>query len=101
MKILNRPMFRMGGPIKEGIMNGIQEPKRQGYNVSGMVFPGDADRMLPDASKVFADVEKINYCLQQVLIKVQWFLIHTLIKDEDLKEGMNTTEVIKNDFLPL
>ena len=28
MKILNRPMFRMGGPIKEGIMNGIQEPKR-------------------------------------------------------------------------
>ena len=30
MKPLNRPMFRMGGPIKEGIMSGIQEP-RQGY----------------------------------------------------------------------
>jgi len=28
MKILNRPMFRYGGPIKEGIMDGIQEPKR-------------------------------------------------------------------------
>ena len=28
MKTLNRPMFRMGGPIKEGIMNGIEEPRR-------------------------------------------------------------------------
>ena len=60
MKILNRPMFRMGGPIKEGIMNGIQEPRRQGYNVSGMVFPGDVNRMMPNAAKVFANVEK-NY----------------------------------------
>jgi hypothetical protein len=25
MKPLNRPMFRMGGPIKEGIMDGIEE----------------------------------------------------------------------------
>ena len=30
MKILNRPMFRYGGPIKEGIMDGIREPKRNG-----------------------------------------------------------------------
>ena len=30
MKPLNRPMFRMGGPIKEGIMDGIEEP-RQGF----------------------------------------------------------------------
>ena len=28
MKTLNRPMFRMGGPIKEGIMDGIEEPRR-------------------------------------------------------------------------
>ena len=27
MKPLNRPMFRYGGPIKEGIMDGIREPK--------------------------------------------------------------------------
>jgi hypothetical protein len=46
MKILNRPMFRYGGPIKEGIMDGIQEP-RQGYQQSGMVFPGDVNRMMP------------------------------------------------------
>ena len=66
MKILNRPMFRMGGPIKEGIMNGIQEPKRQGYNVSGMVFPGDVDRMMPtgvntaNSAKAFEDIFKTN-----------------------------------------
>ena len=29
MRTLNRPMFRYGGPIKEGVMNGIREPKQQ------------------------------------------------------------------------
>ena len=37
MKPLNSPMFRYGGPIKEGIMSGIKEP-RQGYNVAGRVL---------------------------------------------------------------
>ena len=36
MKPLNRPMFRMGGPIKEGIMDGIEEP-RQGFQNAGFV----------------------------------------------------------------
>ena len=30
MRTLNRPMFRYGGPIKEGIMSGIREPKKNG-----------------------------------------------------------------------
>ena len=30
MRTLNRPMFRMGGPIKQGIMHGIREPRRGG-----------------------------------------------------------------------
>tara|TARA_R100001198_G_C5229267_1_gene208962 strand:+ start:643 stop:1995 length:1353 start_codon:yes stop_codon:yes gene_type:complete len=30
MKTLNRPMFKYGGPIKEGVMNGIREPKKNG-----------------------------------------------------------------------
>jgi hypothetical protein len=30
MRTLNRPMFRYGGPIKEGVMSGIREPKRKG-----------------------------------------------------------------------
>ena len=29
MKTLNRPMFRYGGPIKEGVMHGIREPKKK------------------------------------------------------------------------
>ena len=30
MRTLNRPMFRMGGPIKEGVMHGIREPHKHG-----------------------------------------------------------------------
>lgn len=30
MRTLNRPMFRYGGPIKEGVMSGIREPKKDG-----------------------------------------------------------------------
>ena len=35
MKTLNRPMFRYGGPIKEGVMNGIREPKQNGGTIAG------------------------------------------------------------------
>ena len=45
MKPLNRPMFRYGGPIKEGIMSGIKE-SRQGYaNGPGLVIPNDPNKM--------------------------------------------------------
>jgi len=45
MKVLNRPMFRYGGPIKEGIMSGIKEP-RQGYaNGPGFVIQNDPNNM--------------------------------------------------------
>jgi len=33
MRTLNRPMFRYGGPIKEGVMSGIREPHRNGQRV--------------------------------------------------------------------
>jgi len=36
---LNRPMFKMGGPVKEGIMDGIKEP-RQNYVVGGVALQG-------------------------------------------------------------
>jgi len=36
MRTLNRPMFNMGGPIKEGVMHGIREPYRGGQ----LVRPG-------------------------------------------------------------
>ena len=68
MKVLNRPMFRYGGPIKEGIMSGIKEP-RQGYRLgkgvdrtvggAQMIFPAEITSMMPsNASKVFADISE-------------------------------------------
>jgi hypothetical protein len=46
MKVLNRPMFRYGGPIKEGIMSGIQEPRRQRYaEPPGFVIQNDPIKM--------------------------------------------------------
>ena len=36
MRPLNRPMFKMGGPVKEGIMDGIREPKANGGTVGGL-----------------------------------------------------------------
>ena len=51
MKVLNRPMFRYGGPIKEGIMSGIQEPRRQGYATPpGLVIPNDPNKLIIDRS---------------------------------------------------
>ena len=40
MRTLNRPMFRYGGPIKEGVMNGIREPKKNG----GSMGPNEGPR---------------------------------------------------------
>ena len=31
MRTLSRPMFNMGGPIKQGIMHGIREPHQAGW----------------------------------------------------------------------
>ena len=44
MRPLNRPMFRYGGPIKEGVMSGIREPKKTGGAalVGNPLFPKDA-----------------------------------------------------------
>jgi len=41
MKTLNRPMFRYGGPIKEGVMNGIREPKKDGGSMTQRVQPSN------------------------------------------------------------
>ena len=41
MRPLNRPMFKMGGPVKEGIMDGIREPKANGGNIGGGTIVGE------------------------------------------------------------
>jgi len=48
MRTLSRPMFNMGGPIKQGIMQGIREPHQLGQI---------AGRIAPFASKVFGRVK--------------------------------------------
>jgi len=45
MRTLNRPMFRYGGPIKEGVMSGIREPKKDG----GMLLVGQHPDRFKDA----------------------------------------------------
>ena len=47
MRTLNRPMFRMGGPIKEGVMHGIREPKNMGGR---MLLVGQHPKELRDKS---------------------------------------------------
>ena len=44
MRPLNRPMFRYGGPIKEGVMSGIREPKKDG----GMLLVGQHPNRFKD-----------------------------------------------------
>ena len=39
MRTLSRPMFNMGGPIKQGIMHGIREPHKDGNIVGGHQSP--------------------------------------------------------------
>ena len=51
MKVLNRPMFRIGGPIKEGIMHGIKEP-RQRYQDAGQVFKNVENLLCCEANNV-------------------------------------------------
>ena len=47
MRTLNRPMFKMGGPIKEGVMHGIREPYRGGQIV------GLGSKIFKNISKLF------------------------------------------------
>ena len=35
MRILNRPMFRYGGPIKEGVMSGMRSNHANGGTIAG------------------------------------------------------------------
>ena len=47
MRTLSRPMFKMGGPIKEGVMHGIREPYRGGQIV------GLGSKIFKNISKLF------------------------------------------------
>ena len=109
MKVLNRPMFRMGGPIKEGIMDGIKEPVRQGYaNGPGFVIQNDPNKMTVNKllenqqnaaaafSNIFANQKpiapmKVNTTAPQK----NTFSANIFAPDEDpLSSDFDTTEII-------
>ena len=55
MRTLSRPMFNMGGPIKEGVMHGIREPYKGGTQaalVGNPVYPKTGGREHHMAAKV-------------------------------------------------
>ncbi len=67
MRPLNRPMFRYGGPIKEGVMHGIREPKRNGGSMNRQAalvgnpnFPMQNGRALHSEAATRAALEKIK-----------------------------------------
>ena len=47
MRTLTRPMFNMGGPIKQGVMHGIREPKGDGGH---MLLAGQHPKEFQDKS---------------------------------------------------
>ena len=63
MKVLNRPMFRMGGPIKEGIMSGIKEPRQRYAEPPGFVVQSDPNKIIlnRDVSQFFEIIFKFFY----------------------------------------
>jgi hypothetical protein len=66
MKPLNRPMFRYGGPIKEGVMSGIREPRANGGSMSQLVQPSSTG-MRPGykgKSKLLSFIPGFNYVSQ-------------------------------------
>ena len=67
MRTLNRPMFRYGGPIKEGVMHGIREPKRNGGSMNRQAalvgnpnFPMQNGRALHSEAATRSALEKIK-----------------------------------------
>ena len=67
MRTLNRPMFRYGGPIKEGVMHGIREPKKNGGSMNRQAalvgnpnFPMQNGRALHSEAATRSALEKIK-----------------------------------------
>ena len=77
MRTLNRPMFNMGGPIKEGVMHGIREPYRHGRRV------GDKDGGWGDYfKKIFTNATPV---VKQVVGKIAKPIIEATDKIADQK----------------
>ena len=110
MKVLNRPMFRYGGPIKEGIMSGIKEPSR-GYQQAGFVDPIMDPNLMAirkqqnlDASKAFQNIFTPKGITSAEVLSgkkkppgIFGFSFEEPIKPADLVLGEKTKEIIKEN----
>jgi len=110
MKVLNRPMFRMGGPIKEGIMDGIKEPRR-GFQQAGFVDPIMDPNLMAirkqqnlDASKAFQNIFTPKGITSAEVLSgkkkppgIFGFSFEEPIKPADLVLGEKTKEIIKEN----
>ena len=65
MRTLNRPMFKYGGPIKEGVMSGIREPHRNGQRV-GLYNVGSPGQFKKTGGR--------EHHYVQALAAIPWFL---------------------------
>ena len=70
MRTLNRPMFKYGGPIKEGVMHGIREPKKNGGSMNRQAalvgnpnFPMQDGRALHSEAATRSALEKIKQAI--------------------------------------
>ena len=62
MRTLTRPMFNMGGPIKQGIMHGIREPYKHGQRVmpsSDGSRPGYAGPAVPIGMAIWPHIARL------------------------------------------
>jgi hypothetical protein len=102
MKVLNRPMFRYGGPIKEGIMNGIKEPRQRYAEPPGFVVPSDPNKIIlnrllnneNNAAKVF---EKVGKSYDQDLNNQAFALPVNTIKKSTVPDDNSIESITLNE----
>jgi hypothetical protein len=98
MRTLSRPMFNMGGPIKEGVMHGIREPYRHGRRVGyaegtpgwGGYFRNIFQKSKPLAKQVFGKKFKPVVGAMDQIAKQKW--LATL--PQSVRQAVQTTKGI-------
>ena len=104
MRPLNRPMFKMGGPIKEGIMSGIKDNRQALNTVGSPIFPkgpdGRAQHALQAGAFLFPIVQGIRTFGMRAIPKVA-----SLFRTQVGTRGPGTVKIpgkpgTKGRFLP-
>ena len=99
MKVLNRPMFRMGGPIKEGIMSGIKEP-RQKYQEAGQVFKNVENLLATDQPRgdVLQGAAELGIASPYKQNVFKPYMKKTVTKPTNLDTNVIDESILDSDF---